>query len=70
MILTTMLVDLRSGCVFCTAEKTNENGVRTGVSFTIPESQLLEEAAKDGRYTWDNEDVLRIGSALFGAQIS
>lgn len=70
MILTTMLIDLRSCVVFCTAEKMSENGVRTGVSFSIPEAQLFAKAEMDGRYTWDNQDVLAIGSELFGQPIN
>lgn len=70
MILKTMLIDLRTGFVFCTAEKQSENGVFASVSFSIPEAQLLAEAAQHNRYTWDNEDVLKIGSVLFGGQIN
>jgi hypothetical protein len=70
MKLVSMVIDLRSGIVFCSAEKISENGVTSSVAFTIPESQLLADAASQGRYTWDNEDVLRIGSTLFGNPIT
>lgn len=70
MKLSTMVIDLKGGIVHCSAERINENGVIASVVFTIPESQLISEALADGRYTWDNQDVLRNGSLMYGAPIS
>ena len=68
MKLVSMVIDLRSGAVHCSAEMSS-NGVLASVSFTIPEISLIASAQAAGRYTWDNEDVLRIGTELFGSPI-
>ena len=68
MKLVSMVIDIRSGAVHCSAEMSS-NGVLTSVTFTVGESQLIAAAQAAGRYTWDNEDVLRIGTELFGAPI-
>lgn len=67
--LSSMVIDLRSGSVHCSAES-NENGVSTNVSFTIQESVLISKAQFDGRYTWDNSDVLKVASECSEIQIS
>jgi len=68
MKLVSMVIDLRSGAVHCSAEMSS-NGVLASVTFSIGEQTLISAAEADGRYTWDNEDVLKIGSELFGSPI-
>jgi hypothetical protein len=65
-----MMIDIRSGVVFCSAEHSGNDGILTAISFSIPEARLIAEANADGRYTWDNEDVIRIASELLRNQIS
>lgn len=69
MKISTMVIDLRAGVVYCNAEMC-ANGVTTSVTFSIQESKLIEEARLLGRYTWDNEDVIRIGSEAIGSPIT
>lgn len=70
MKLISISINFKSGTVSCVAERQDDNGLIANVCFSVPEAQLLADAISRGRYTWDNEDIIRVGSNIFVNQDS
>jgi uncharacterized protein YkuJ len=69
MNLISIKLDAAREIVSCSAEFIKNGEVVANVSFSVNESRLIAEAQSDGRYTWDNQDVVKIGYELLSAPI-
>lgn len=68
MKLSKISIDVASGMVYCVC-RFEVQGVVVDVPFNIPEESLYSKAAERGADSWDNEDLILLGSEIVGQQI-
>lgn len=68
MKLSKISIDVESGMVYCVC-RFEVQGTVVEVPFNIPEESLYSKAAERGADSWDNEDLIVLGSEIVGKQI-